>query len=252
LSRVEHLADGVTLYLGDCREILPTLGKFDAVVTDPPYGVGLVKKTNDFRGSKHFDDGESTKASKSYDDDPEIISRLVVEAAEIYLPLASRALVFPGNRMAWRYPEPKSSGTVYVPNGAGRDPWGFGCHNMVLFYGKDPYLSTGKGSYPNSATFNQPNREAIDHPCPKPVEWMLWAVKRASLSGESVLDPFMGSGTTGVACVKLGRKFTGIEIDPSYLDIACRRISAALKEPDLFIAPPKPAEQLSILDGDAA
>jgi DNA modification methylase len=62
----------------------------------------------------------------------------------------------------------------------------------------------------------------------------------------------MGSGTTGVAAVKLGRKFTGIEIDPGYFDIACRRIEAALKQPDLFIAPPKPAHQLSILDGDAA
>ena len=73
-----------------------------------------------------------------------------------------------------------------------------------------------------------------------------------SRPGDVVFDPFMGSGTTGVACAKLGRKFTGIEIDPGYFDIACRRIAAALKEPDLFVEPPKPAHQLSILDEDAA
>lgn len=243
----ETLADGIDLYCGDCRDILPTLGKVDSVVTDPPYGVGLKKKTNDFRGSRHFDDGESARASTTYDDDPERIAELVVSAATIYLPLAARALVFPGNRMAWKYPEPKSSGTIFVPNGAGRDPWGFGCHNAVLYYGKDPYLSAGKGSLPNSATFNQPNREQIDHPCPKPVEWMLWAVKRASLVGETILDPFMGSGTTGVAAVKLGRKFIGIEIKEQYFDIACKRISEALKQPDMFIERPKPIKQEAFL-----
>jgi DNA modification methylase len=66
-----------------------------------------------------------------------------------------------------------------------------------------------------------------------------------------VFDPFMGSGTTGVACVKLGRRFVGVEIDPGYFDITRRRIEAALKQPDMFVAHPKPAEQLSILDGAA-
>ena len=67
-----------------------------------------------------------------------------------------------------------------------------------------------------------------------------------------VIDPFMGSGTTGVDAAKMGRRFTGIEIDPGYFDIACKRIAAALNEPDMFVAPPKPAEQLSILSEDAA
>ena len=69
---------------------------------------------------------------------------------------------------------------------------------------------------------------------------MRWSVEKTK---GSVIDPFMGSGTTGVAAVKLGRKFTGIEIDPGYFDIACRRIEAALREPDLFVAPPQPAKQ---------
>jgi DNA modification methylase len=64
---------------------------------------------------------------------------------------------------------------------------------------------------------------------------------------ETILDPFMGSGTTGVACAKLGRTFIGIEREPSYFDIACRRIEAAYKQPDLFIEKPKPAKQEAML-----
>ena len=73
---------------------------------------------------------------------------------------------------------------------------------------------------------------------------MQWCVEKTS---GVVLDPFMGSGTTGVACVKLGRRFIGIEIEPCYFDIACKRIEAATKQPDLFIEQPKRAEQLSLM-----
>ena len=82
---------------------------------------------------------------------------------------------------------------------------------------------------------------------------MLWAVEIASLKGHTVLDPFMGSGTTGVACATLRRKFIGIEIEPTYFDIACKRIEAAYRQRDLFRdepQAPKPVQQ-SLL-GDAA
>ena len=73
-------------------------------------------------------------------------------------------------------------------------------------------------------------------------------VARFSLPSEHILDPFMGSGTTGVACVKLGRKFTGIELEPTYFDIACRRVEDAYKQPDFFVsAPAKKAKQESLL-----
>jgi site-specific DNA-methyltransferase (adenine-specific) len=72
---------------------------------------------------------------------------------------------------------------------------------------------------------------------------MMWTVSLASRRNETIIDPFMGSGTTGVACAKLGRKFIGIEIEPKYFDIACRRIEAAYKQPDLFHEKPKPAKQ---------
>lgn len=245
MSRVEHIGDA-TLYLGDCREILPTLGKVDAVVTDPPYGVGLTRKSNDFRDSRHFDGGDSSQASVVYSDEPEEVRALVSAAIPLALERAERAAITPGCRMMFDYPRPTAVGTIYVPNGAGRDPWGFGCNNPVLFYGKCPYLARGKGSRPNSFSENQPNLDKVDHPCPKPVSWMVWLVNRASLRDETVLDPFMGSGTTGVACAKLGRKFVGIEIEPAYFDIACRRIEQAYRQADMFVPAPAKPQQMEL------
>lgn len=248
MSRIETIGNA-TLYLGDCREILPTLDKVDAVVTDPPYGIGLERKTSDFRGSRHFDGGESLRASKLYEDDPTHVRELIRDMMPIALAMSDRALVFCGPAMLWAYPEPASIGSVFTPNGAGRTAWGFQCTHPVLFYGKDPFLQDGLGGRPNSHRDEQPNNEKIDHPCPKPVAWMRWAVARASRVNETILDPFMGSGTTGVACIKLGRRFIGIEIEPRYFDIACRRIEEATRQPDLFIKQPKP-EQFKLIAHD--
>ena len=223
------------LALGDCRDVLPTLSKVDAVVTDPPYGIGLVKKTSDFRDSKHFDHGESLAASVVYADEPSKIRSLIAEVMPVILAAAERAMVFCGPAMLWAYPEPASIGCVFTPNGAGRTAWGFQCTHPVLFYGKDPFLQDGKGGRPNSWRTEQPNREDIDHPCPKPVAWMKWAMWRASRDGETILDPFMGSGTTGVAAVQMGRDFIGIEKEERYFDIAARRIEEAQKQGDLFL-----------------
>ncbi len=246
MLRKEVIGDA-TLYLGDCMEVLPTLGKVDAVITDPPYGVGLVKKTSDFRGSRHFDGGESLRASVVYDDSPDAIDELIRSVMPLILSNASRAVVFCGAAMMWSYPKPVSVGCVFTPNGAGLCSWGFQCMHPILFYGKDIYLQDGKGSRPNSFRAEQPNKEVIDHPCPKPLPWMEWAVNRASRHSERILDPFLGSGTTGVACMNLGRSFIGIEREPKYFDIACRRIEQAYKQRPLFEAEPqaKP-EQLEI------
>ncbi len=244
----EEIIGDCRLILGDCREVLPTLGKVDAVVTDPPYGIGLTKKTSDYRDSKWFDAGNSLQATTLYHDEPQAIRDLVAGYIPLALQICERALVFSGPAMLWEYPEPASIGCVFTPNGAGRTAWGFQCTHPVLFYGKDPYLQDGLGGRPNSFRDEQPNPEKIDHPCPKPLSWMRWAVLRASRIGETILDPFMGSGTTGVACVKLGRKFIGIEIEERYFDIACRRIEEAYKQPDFFVPAPQPKpEQLSMM-----
>ena len=251
MTRTEVIGDA-TLYLGNCLEILPTLGRVDAVVTDPPYGIGLQTKTSDYRGSKKFDAGESLRASVVYDDEPEMIRKLIADFMPVVLGLAERVVVFCGPAMLWAYPEPASIGSVYTPNGAGRTAWGFQCTHPVLFYGKDPFLQDGKGGRPNSWRYEQPTQEKVDHPCPKPLAWMRWALGRATRPDETILDPFMGSGTTGVAALQLGRKFIGIEIDPGYFDIACKRIEEAWKQPRLFEEPKrKPQPAPSFFDGAA-
>ena len=232
-----------TLYCGDCLEVMPGLGKVDAVVTDPPYGVGLTKKI-----TKH----NEITASQVYSDIEHEIVELTNSAFNCWSVLTERALVTPGIRILQDYPKAASIGTIFSPNGAGRDAWGFGCNHPILYYGKCPYLAKGKGSRPNSFYSSHPGghvtgENQIDHPCPKPLAWMLWLVTRASLGGETILDPFMGSGTTGVACAKLGRKFIGIEIDPDYFEIACQRIRKAYDQPDLFIEPPEKPIQEALL-----
>jgi site-specific DNA-methyltransferase (adenine-specific) len=198
--------DLVTIYHGDCRE---WQGSADVLITDPPYGVDFIGKA-----TKH------TAADGGYttDDDaaigPEVISGL--------LPLVKRAAVFPGIRQMFRYPEPWDVGCVYCPSGAGRGRWGWTMFNPVLFYGKRPT----NGSYPASITsFATADDLADGHPCPKPMRWMTWLVGLASLPGETVLDPFAGSGTTLMAAKDLGRHAIGIEIEERYCEIAATRCS---------------------------
>lgn len=221
----------VTIYHGDCRDILascpdhgrpPTLSLADVLITDPPYGVALTAKTNDFRG-RWFDAGRSKRASRTYVDDPTHVRKLLKETIPYLLANVDRALIFSGVRMLWEYPDPAAVGCVFTSNGAGLSSWGFQGFHPILYYGKDPYLADGKGSRPNSFRTEQPNSEAVDHPCPKPLRWMTWAVVRASREGETVLDPFMGSGTTLVAAKQLGRKAIGIEISEKYCEIAAKR-----------------------------
>ena len=214
--------DLVTLYHGDCREWTQPA---DVLITDPPYGVNLVTKTSDYRDSEAFDNGASLRADVVYQDDPAHVRALVDEVIPRMLRLTDRALIFPGTRMMFAYPEPTAIGAVFTPNGAGRSPWGFQTMHPILYYGKDPFLADGRGSRPNGFRDEQPNRERIPHPCPKPISWMRWAVARASREGETVLDPFMGSGTTLVAAKALGRKAIGIELEERYCEFAAIRCS---------------------------
>jgi DNA modification methylase len=225
MTRKETIAEGVELWLGDCREILPTLGKVDAVVTDPPYDVGFKGKA-----TKH------TAASGGYVGGDTDIGPQVVQLA---LSISDRAVVFPGNRLMFEYPKPYEIGNVYCPGGAGIGRWGFITTHPMLFYGMGlPHTRQGPNGF---ESFDL--AEKCGHPCPKPIRWMEWAVSKCSLVEQTILDPFMGSGTTGIAAAKLGRKFIGIEIEPKYFDIACKRISEALKQPDMFIAAPAKSKQ---------
>ena len=218
--RVEHLAEGVTLYQGDCREILPTLGRVDAVVTDPPYGIAAIwkggserhgwTKANSEAGLRN--EWDKAPPPKTLFDELRSISETQVFWGGNYFDL-------PPSRcwLVWNKPERNFSLAEAELAWTNRD--------AVVRVIDAPRSEQGR-----------------IHPTQKPVEVMRWSIEKAG-KAETILDPFMGSGTTGVAAVKLGRKFIGIEIEPKYFNIACRRISEALKQPDMFIERPAPAKQ---------
>ena len=211
--RVEHLAEGVTLYLGDCRDILPTLGKVDAVVTDPPYGIGITR-SNRLAVSRGL-------GGLAWDDEPADLSWL--------LPMCIPSIVWGGNYFDL---PPTRAPLVWDKNNAGRD---FADFEMAW---------TNLDMVARRIVFRPMNMDGGKlHPTQKPIEVMRWCVGHLPDSAETIFDPYMGSGTTGVAAVKMGRKFIGVEREPAYFDIACKRISDALKQPDMFVEPPKPAKQ---------
>ena len=225
--REETLAEGVRLICGDCREVLPTLGRFDAVVTDPPYGVGYVhggggNGKHSRRNVAPIIGDDSPFNPVAWLDFPEV----VLWGANHY---ANR--LPPGRWLIWNKLDGLASYDTFS--------------DVEIAWCKRPgadriYSLLWKGIC--QAKENDPNRY---HPSQKPIDLMHWCME--FVDGESILDPFMGSGTTGVAAVRLGRKFTGIEIEPKYFDIACRRISDALKQPDFFIEKPKPLKQEAML-----
>jgi DNA modification methylase len=97
----------------------------------------------------------------------------------------------------------------------------------ILYYGKNPKSVTKSGASSVWRMHDRDKEIKALHPCPKPLKFITWAVDKVSLEGETVLDPFMGSGASGVACVNLNRKFIGIEIEERYFDVACKRIELA-------------------------
>lgn len=218
--REEILGDGhVRLLLGDCREVLPTLGKVDAVVTDPPYGTGCAPRGGKTAGSISFD----AVPNLPWDTlDVGWIDSISQSAIAAFCHPATAPIL--GSKM-------KSDGLlIYVKSNP--SPFGTSIEACVT-------RGFGRRCPQHIEAYNAFNGQV--HPTQKPLEVMEFVCRRAP--GNIILDPFMGSGTTGVAAVKLGRKFIGIEIHEPYFDIAVRRISDALKQPDMFIEKPKPPTQ---------
>jgi site-specific DNA-methyltransferase (adenine-specific) len=210
---------GITIYHADCRDVLPTLTA-DCVVTDPPYGVGLGKHAgaNDKRAR------ELKRGSyASYDDTPENYKATIVPAVIAALARVKRGAVFGFAPSIWLLPPPDTIGAVHVAAANGRSPWGFQNLAPVLLYGVAPNLHLGA----KNTVWRAKGTADVScgHPCPKPVEWLAWLVGLASLPGETILDPFMGSGTTLRAAKDLGRKAIGIEIEERYCEIAAKRLS---------------------------
>lgn len=202
-------SDLVTLYHANALDVIDCID-FSAFISDPPYGVNFAGKA-----TKH------TKASGGYNGTD---SDIGVDVITKCLSKVDRGAVFPGNRLLHRYPASHDIGCVFCPSGAGCGPWGFSCFNPILFYGKRP----GGPTSPSSLTSFHRTQSGIDHPCPKPIEWMTWLVSLVAKESDVILDPFAGSGTTLEACRMLGIKSIGIEIDAVYCDVAIKRLSQPL------------------------
>lgn len=218
-KRREVIGDA-TLYLGDCLDILPTLPKVDAVITDPPYGVDFIGKATKHTKATHTEPGGYLGGDSE-------VGPVAVRAA---LDRCDRAVVFPGNRLLFDYPKPYEFGCVYCPSGAGLGRWGFTVVHPMLFYGKGlPHTRQGPSGFESFELAGEDR-----HPCPKPVGWMRWAIAKCTLVEQTVCDIFMGSGSTGVAAAQTNRKFIGIEIEPKYFDIARERIENAQRQARMF------------------
>ena len=203
-QRVEHIGDAV-LYLGDCLEILPTLPKVDAVVTDPPYGLGVA--------------GQPTNYQRAAGMRPASWDNARIDVAPI-LSLSRIVAVWGGNY----YALPPSRGWLswFKPDA----PPSMGSVEFC-------WTNLDQNARQIQQSIAATNAERVGHPTQKPLRVMLWTIEQVGLP-QTILDPFMGSGTTGVACAQLGRKFIGIEIEPKFFDIACRRIEDAYRQKPLF------------------
>lgn len=223
--RTEHLAEGVTLHLADCRDVLPKVGRVDVVITDPPYGrtthagarsaKSLTRSQIDFRPISAAELVETCQSLCS------IAERWVVMTCEWQHAAALEAADVPLVRLGvWVKPNA-------APQFSGDRP-GMGWEAVAILHRKGRKRWNGGGHH---AVWHCPV-ERGGHPTQKPERLVTDWLQKFSNPGETVLDPFMGSGTTGVAAVRHGRRFVGVEIEPRYFDIACARISAALKQQD--------------------
>jgi len=236
--RTEIIGDA-TLYLGDCMEVLPTLGKVDAVVTDPPYGMNLNTDNSRFSGGSSGNMAKRGNGIGTGGGNPIFGDDKAFNPAPFLL--GSEQIFWGWNH----FPDalPRGACLVWVK----RNDSAFG---SFLSDAETAWHSKGCGVY----LFKDLSNNAIaldrDHPTQKPLSLMLWCVRKTK--GQTILDPFMGSGTTGVAAIQLGRKFIGIEREPKYFDIACRRIEQAAKQGQLFAPEPQKQVQESLIGGVTA
>lgn len=253
MKSVEHIGTA-TIYHGDCRDLLPSLGTAQAVLTDPPYGMTDAS----WDSAPHIADMWRTLKADRED------AVFILTASQ---PFTSRVVV--GNedafRVEWIWEKNAGSnfGTVkvqpmkehesvlvfsrkppfYSPIMEDRAPSGAARVKTVVNYDSQPEAYsgiTGKAAsmrptqrYPRS--IQKFNRERGLHPNQKPVALMEYFIRTYTRPGDTILDPYMGSGSTGVACANLGRKFVGVELDRKYFEVARDRITETANRPLLAI-----------------
>lgn len=209
-----------TLYLGDCNDVLPVLGGFEAVITDPPYGVGLERGAGRESRAKFKDKSKGWDAAPP---SPTLLQNLISRS--------KRAVFWGGNY----FDLPPSRKFLIWDKGPSLKGRNFAeCELAWCSWDGNARVFLCNPTAPNVAKHKE-------HPTQKPLAVMEWCVAEAGMP-ETILDPFMGSGSTGVAAIKHGLSFVGIERDPEYFEIACRRIREAIACVDFFIERP---DQLS-------
>ena len=191
------------LILGDCISVMPMLGRFDAVVTDPPYGIGIAD--NPVR-QKH--------ARKDWD--AQAIGDTHLQAIQA---ISAEQIIWGGNYFGL----PPSRGFLVWDK---KQP-----ENFSLAMCEQAWWSRDTNAKVFSKSVLGYDKQ---HPTQKPVALMEWCLGFLP-DAKTILDPFMGSGTTLVACQRMGRHGTGIELDPDYFAIACKRVDEAARQPDLLI-----------------
>jgi DNA modification methylase len=200
----KEVIGNATLYLGDCADVIDEIKAFDAIVTDPPYGIGFAAQPTKWqRRAGH--------APKGWDDTTNTIV--------LSLPDRAPSIIWGGNY----YALPQSRGWLswFKPDAP---------PSMAHF--ELAWTSFDRNARQLSVSIGETNPERVGHPTQKPLRLMKWCL--TFVEGRTILDPFMGSGTTGVAAMADQRAFIGIERDPAYFDIACRRIEDAQRQGNLF------------------
>jgi site-specific DNA-methyltransferase (adenine-specific) len=224
----KEVIGNATLYLGDCMEVMPLLDKVDAVVTDPPYivetqGGGIFNKRtykDKIRKAK-IDKGFEFNVLKLVEHDS-----IITFLSEKQLPEYSMYLKenYWNQRLCfWHKLNPMPVANMnYQPE-------------LELYY-----HAWNKGAFPvgtlaelKRVWIGNTGKSEFDHPTVKPLPLMKKII--TNVNGNLILDPFMGSGSTGVAAVQMGREFIGIELDEDYFEIACKRIEDAQRQGDMFI-----------------
>lgn len=223
MIRCEVIGDA-RLYLGDCMDILPTLPKVDAVITDPPYGINAARTRNSAK------DGWVDYGFDGWDKE-----RPGREIFDLMRDCSDLQVIWGGNYF-----------TDYLPPSQQWLSWDKGQDGFSLADFELAWSSQNKAcrriNYPRALAL----KDGKQHPTQKPLAVMRWCIEQVD-HAETILDPFMGSGTTGVAAIQLGRKFIGIEREPKYFDIACKRIEQAVAQGQLFAPEPPKQVQESLL-----
>lgn len=245
-----------TLYLGDCLEVMASIpsGSLDMIWTDPPYGHSNHDGDFNARLNNHREISSKPIANDDADGMRRVVDGMLIEAVRVLSPDCCCCCCCCGGgprpTFAWVADRMDREGLQFFHSviwnkknpGLG---WRYRRqHEMIMV----AHRAGGKLLWADDdvAARNifdmMPPRDRV-HPNEKPLGLVQHFIKLHSTEGQAILDPFMGSGTTLVACAKMGRKGIGIELDPEYFDIACRRVEEAYRQPDLLITPPQPAKQ---------